>query len=90
MLDLSQGGVHKGSLIIWSANNGPNQTFVFVPTDSGRYHIMCKQNGKYITIKNKENGTPFTTEKKTNDHNQKMVVRDIEGEKDVIKIQTCY
>lgn len=90
MLDLSQGGAHKGSLIIWSANKGPNQTFVFVPTDSGRFHIMCKQNRQYLTVKDKANGSAFVTAKKTNDGNQKMVVANIEGEKDVISIRTCH
>ena len=51
---------------------------------------MWKKNGKYITIKDKANGAIFTTEKKTLNANQMMVVGDIEGQKDVISIRTCY
>ena len=66
LLDLSQGGAHKGSLIIWEKNLNDNQSFVFYSCENGQHEIQCRQNGHYLTVENNHNGAKVTTAPKKN------------------------
>ena len=71
VLDLSGGGEHQGSLIIWDSNKGDNQSFTLSPAVNGQYRIKCKANGQFLTVENGSNGAKIMTapKSKTN-HNQ--------------------
>ena len=72
VLDLSQGGEHAGSLVIWKSNKGENQSFTFVPCGNGEYHIKCRINKTYLTVEGPHNGARVFAGKKSHQANQKF------------------
>ena len=90
VLDLSGGGDHQGSLIIWKSNKGDNQSFTFAPCGVGEYHIKCKANNAYLTVENNSNGARIYTSAKTNQPNQKFRIEEKEaGSKEHVIYTFC-